>query len=89
MMKNDEYETAKQNYYRPESAGKIISSQKMFNFNFDDLGRNLGINEDKKMRTLNEEKIVENLLNKKSSGNLNKAHSPLQGNRSYNQGMRQ
>ena len=73
MMKNDEYETAKQNYYRPESAGKIISSQKIFNFNFDDLGRNLGINEDKKMRTLNEEKIVENLLNKKSSGNLNKA----------------
>ena len=73
MMKNDEYETAKQNYYRPESAGKIISSQKMFNFNFDDLGRNLGINEDKKMRTLNEEKIVENLLNKKSSGNVNKA----------------
>ena len=73
MMKNDEYETAKQNYYRPESAGKIISSQKIFNFNFDDLSRNLGINEDKKMRTLNEEKIVENLLNKKSSGNLNKA----------------
>ena len=37
MMKNDEYETAKQNYYRPESAGKIISSQKMFNFNFEAL----------------------------------------------------
>jgi len=71
MMKNDEYETAKQNYYRPESAGKIISSQKIFNFNFDDLGRNLGINEDKKMRTLNEEKMVEKLLNKKSSNNLN------------------
>ena len=72
MMKNDEYETAKQNYYRPESAGKIISSQKIFNFNFDGLGRNLGINEDKKMRTLNEEKMVEKLLNKKSSNNLNK-----------------
>ena len=67
MMKNDEYETAKQNYYRPESAGKIISSQKFFNFNFDDLSRNLGLEEDKKMRTLNEEKMVEKLFNKKSS----------------------
>ena len=70
MMKNDEYETAKQNYYRPESAGKIISTQKIFNFNFEDLGRNIGLNEDKKMRTLNEEKMVEKLLNKKSSSNI-------------------
>ena len=69
MMKNDEYETAKQNYYRPESAGKIVSSQKIFNFNFEALGRNLGIDEDKKMRTLNEEKMVDKLLNKKSSNN--------------------
>ena len=72
MMKNDEYETAKQNYYRPESAGKIISSQKIFNFNFEDLGLNNKINEDKKMRTLNEEKIVEKLLSKKNSIDLNR-----------------
>ena len=72
MMKNDEYETAKQNYYRPESAGKIISTQKKFNFNFDDMGRNYGINEDKKMKTLDEEKIVEKLLDKKDSNKIKK-----------------
>ena len=72
MMKNDEYETAKQNYYRPESAGKIISSQKIFNFNFEDLSLNNRINEDKKMKTINEEKIVEKLLKKKNSNNLKK-----------------
>ena len=71
-MKNDEYETAKQNYYRPESAGKIISSQKIFNFNFEDLSLNNRINEDKKMKTINEEKIVEKLLKKKNSNNLKK-----------------
>ena len=67
MMKNDEYETAKQNYYRPESAGKMISTHNKFNFNFEDIGRNYGINEDKKMKTLDKEKIVEKLLNKKDS----------------------
>jgi NIMA (never in mitosis gene a)-related kinase len=72
MMKNDEYETAKQNYYRPESAGKIISIQNKFNFNFDDIGRNYGINEDKKMKTLDEEKIVEKLLDKKDSNKIKK-----------------
>ena len=71
MMKNDEYETAKQTYYRPESAGKIISTQKKFVFNFEDLGRNGEINDEKKMKTLDEEKIVDKLLNKNY---LNKLH---------------
>ena len=67
MMKNDEYETAKQNYYRPESAGKLVSVQKKYIFNFDDLGRNREINDNKKMRTLDEEKLVEKLLKQNSS----------------------
>ena len=72
MMKNDEYETAKQNYYRPESAGKMLSTQNKFNFNFDDIGRNYGINNVKKMKSLDEEKMVEKLLNKKDSNNIKK-----------------
>ena len=72
MMKNDEYETAKQNYYRPESAGKMVSTQNKFNFNFDDIGRNYGINNVKKMKSLDEEKMVEKLLNKKDSNNIKK-----------------
>ena len=71
MMKNDEYEIAKKNYYRPESAGKMISTQKKFIFNFEDLGRNPELNDEKKMKTLEEEKIVEKLLNKNSSNKLN------------------
>ena len=71
MMKNDEYEIAKKNYYRPESAGKMMSTQKKFIFNFDDLGRNPELNDEKKMKTLEEEKMVEKLLNKNSSNKLN------------------
>ena len=77
MMKNDEYETAKQNYYRPESAGKMISTHNKFNFNFEDIGRNYGINDDKKMKTLDKEKIAEKLLNKNDSNNEKKINKEL------------
>ena len=36
------------------------------------MGRNYGINEDKKMKTLDEEKIVEKLLDKKDSNKIKK-----------------
>ena len=69
-MKNDEYEIAK-NYYRPENAGKIISTLKKIYFSFEDLWRNPEINDAKKMIILGEEKKLEKLLNKNSTNKLN------------------
>jgi len=81
MMKNDEYETAKQNYYIPESAGKMISTNNKFNFNFEDIEKNYRINEDKNMKTLDKvdkEKIFEKLLlNKKDSNKINKEKNKI------------
>ena len=69
MMENDEYETAKQTFYRPESADKIIHTEKKFVFENGqvDFGRNNRLNDEdyKKMKTLNEKQMVENLLKEK------------------------
>ena len=76
MMENDEYETAKQTFYRPESADKIVRTEKKFVFDNIEFGRNneFNLNDDyKKMKTLNENQIVQNLLkDKKKNYNDNK-----------------
>ena len=72
MMENDEYETAKQTFYRPESADKIKHTEKKFVFDNIEFGRNnpFNINDDyKKMKTLNEKQIVDNLLKEKNKKN--------------------
>ena len=77
MMENDEYETAKQTFYRPESADKITHTEKKFVFDNIEFGRNNAFNaydyDYKKMKTLNEKQVVENLLKeKKIDSNENK-----------------
>ena len=71
MMENDEYETAKQTFYRPESAGKIVNSVKKFIFDVGELRRNDDdISVDyKKMKTLNEKQIIGKLLKEKNGNN--------------------
>ena len=49
----------------------MISTQKKFIFNYDDLGRNPELNDEKKIKSLEDEKMVEKLLNKNSSNELN------------------
>ena len=74
MMENDEYETAKQTFYRPESADKIIRTEKKFVFDNIEFGRNneFNFNEDyKKMKTLNEKQMVDKLLQAKENHNSN------------------
>ena len=50
MMENDEYETAKQTFYRPESADKIKHTEKKFVFDNIEFGRNnpFNLNDDYK-----------------------------------------
>ena len=73
MMENDEYETAKQTFYRPESADKITHTEKKFVFDNIEFGRNNAFNaydyDYKKMKTLNEKQVVENLLKEKKIDN--------------------
>ena len=74
MMENDEYETAKQTFYRPESAGKIINTVKKFIFDVGDFSRNDDddISVDyKKMKTLNEKQMIEKMLKEKNDNNKN------------------
>ena len=83
MMENDEYETAKQTFYRPESADKIINTEKKFIFDNIEFGRNndFNINDDyKKMKTLNEKEMVEKLLKEKNLDNINKKNNNLNNN---------
>ena len=80
MMENDEYETAKQTFYRPESADKIKHTEKKFVFDNIEFGRNnpFSLNDDyKKMKTLNEKQIVENLLKEKNKNNNNDVNNKL------------
>ena len=80
MMENDEYETAKQTFYRPESADKIKHTEKKFVFDNIEFGRNIPFNlndEYKKMKTLNEKQIVENLLKQKNKNNKNDSNNKL------------
>ena len=73
MMENDEYETAKQTFYRPESADKITHTERKFIFDNVEFGRNIDLNIDeyKKMKTLNEIQMVEKILKEKSINNNN------------------
>ena len=74
MMENDEYETAKQTFYRPESADKIKHTEKKFVFDNIEFCRNnpFNLNDDyKKMKTLNEKQMVENLLKEKNKNKNN------------------
>ena len=79
MMENDEYETAKQTFYRPESADKIIRSEKKFIFDNMEFGRNNdNINEEyKKMKTLNEEQMVDKLLKEKEKKTNKKSNDSI------------
>ena len=75
MMENDEYETAKQTFYRPESADKIIRTEKKFVFDNIEFGRNNEFNlngEYKKMKTLNEKQMVDKILEAKNINNNDK-----------------
>ena len=75
MMENDEYETAKQTFYRPESADKIIRTEKKFVFDNIEFGRNNEFNlngEYKKMKTLNEKQMVDKILEAKNTNNNDK-----------------
>ena len=74
MMENDEYETAKQTFYRPESAGKIINTVKKFVFDVGEFSRNDDdISVDyKKMKTLNEKQMIEKMLKERNDNNKNK-----------------
>ena len=75
MLENDEYETAKQTFYRPESADKIIRTEKKFVFDNIEFGRNNEFNlngEYKKMKTLNEKQMVDKILEAKNTNNNDK-----------------
>ena len=75
MMENDEYETAKQTFYRPESADKIIRTEKKFVFDNIEFGRNNEFNlngEYTKMKTLNEKQMVDKILEAKNTNNNDK-----------------
>ena len=75
MMENDEYETAKQTFYRPESADKIIRTEKKFVFDNIEFGRNNEFNlngEYTKMKTLNEKQMVDKILEAKNINNNDK-----------------
>ena len=71
MMENDEYETAKQTFYRPESAGKIVNTVKKFIFDVGEFNRNDDdISVDyKKMKTLNEKQMIEKILKENNNNN--------------------
>ena len=73
MMENDEYETAKQTFYRPESADKISHTERKFIFDNVEFGRNIDLNNDdyKKLKTLNEIQMVEKILKEKNINNHN------------------
>ena len=73
MMENDEYETAKQTFYRPESAGKIVNTMKKFIFDVGEFSRNDDdISVDyKKLKTLNEKQMIEKMLKEKNNINKN------------------
>ena len=72
MMENDEYETAKQTFYRPESADKIFNTVKKFVFDNGSIIENKDDDDEKskKMKTLNEKQMIEELLKKNNMINL-------------------
>ena len=72
MMENDEYETAKQTFYRPESADKIFNTVKKFVFDNGNIIENKDDDDEKskKMKTLNEKQMIEELLKKNNMINL-------------------